>query len=170
MSNAALEGRIDDLIRGPQYARPQAEKDTALTAILQELCADVASRCPPYARFLARLGAPAAQWRRLADIPPLPVAMFKRFLLSATPPERIVRTLLSSATTSQQPSRIVIDKTTAFRQARALVSVLKEHVGGRRRPLLALDAAESAAAGGNLGGAAPPSAASPISPRKPSSA
>ena len=32
----------------------------------------------------------------------------------------------------------------------ALVSVLKEHVGGRRRPLLALDAAESAAAGEHL--------------------
>ena len=56
----------------------------------------------------------------------------------------------SSSTTGQQPSRIVIDKTTAFRQARALVSILKEHIGDQRRPLLVLDAAESVAAGDSL--------------------
>ena len=36
-----------------------------------------------------------------------------------------------------------IDKTTAFRQARALVSILKEHIGNQRRPFLVLDAADS---------------------------
>lgn len=76
--------------------------------------------------------------------------MFKRFLLSAVPPEQIVRELHSSATGGQQPSRIVVDKTTAFRQARALVAILKEHVGAKRRPLLVLDAAESAGAGEGL--------------------
>ncbi len=99
---------------------PQAEKDAVLTPILRELCPEIGRHCPPYARFLQRLGRSPAEWQSLADVPPLPVAMFKQFLLAAVPPEKIVRELHSSSTTGQQPSRIVIDKTTAFRQARAL--------------------------------------------------
>ncbi len=139
--------QIDALIGGPQYAATQSEKDAALTPILRELCREVAGRCPAYGRFLDKFGGDPDSWRRPADVPTLPVSMFKRFLLSAVPPEKIVRELLSSSTTGQQPSRIVVDKTTAFRQSRALVAILKEHIGNRRRPFLVLDAADSTAAG-----------------------
>jgi hypothetical protein len=145
-----LEEEVDRLIRGPQYAMPQIEKDSLLTSIMRELCPNVAAECAPYGRFLARLGGDSVAWRALADVPPLPATMFKRFLLAAVPPEQIVRELHSSSTTGQQPSRIVIDKTTAFRQTRALASILKEHIGGQRRPLLVLDAPESAAVGHDL--------------------
>jgi hypothetical protein len=145
-----LDQQIDALIRGPQYARPQAEKDAVLTPILAAQCRDVSERCPAYRRFLERLGGRSDAWAAAADIPPLPVAMFKHFLLSAVAPERVVRELHSSSTTGQQPSRIVVDKTTAFRQARALASILKEHIGSSRRPFLVLDAADSVAAGDSL--------------------
>lgn len=138
---------VDDLIGGPQYAMPQAEKDAALVPILRALCRDMAARCPGYGRFLQHFGGDPDAWRTTADVPPLPVEMFKRFTLSAIPPEKVIRQLHSSSTTGQRPSRIVIDKTTAFRQARALVSILKSHIGGHRRPLLVLDAPESAGAG-----------------------
>ena len=145
-----LDQQIDALIRGPQYALPQAEKDALLAPLLIALCRDLARRCPAYQRFLDRLGGHCDAWTAAADVPPLPVAMFKHFLLSAVPPERVVRELHSSSTTGQQPSRIVVDKTTAFRQSRALVSILKEHIGNRRRPFLVLDAADSVAAGDSL--------------------
>ena len=146
----SLDQQIDALIGGPQYATPQAEKDAALAPILLALCRQTADRCPGYRRFLDRFVPNLDVCRQPADIPPLPVSMFKHFLLSAVPPERIVRQLLSSATTGQQPSRITIDKTTAFRQSRALVSILKEHIGNQRRPFLVLDAADSVSAGENL--------------------
>ena len=146
----SVAGQVDELIRGPQYAMLQAEKDALLLPILRDLCRDVARRCAPYGRFLECFGGDVDRWRSVADIPPLPVTMFKRFQLSAVPPERVVRRLHSSSTTAQQPSRIEIDKTTAFRQARALASILKEHIGGRRRPYLVLDAPESAAEGDAL--------------------
>jgi hypothetical protein len=147
---ASIDRQIDELIRGPQYSMMQADKDALLVSILRVLCRDVARRCTPYGRFLQRLGGEPDAWRTVADVPPLPVAMFKRFLLSAVPPEKVVRQLRSSSTTGQEPSRIAIDKTTAFRQGRALVSTLKEHIGGRRRPFLVLDAVESVAAGDSL--------------------
>ena len=145
-----IDRQIDELIRGPQYSMPQAEKDARLVSILRVLCRDVAGRCAPYGRFLQRLGKEPRTWQTLSDVPPLPVAMFKRFVLSAVPPEEVVRELRSSSTTGQEPSRIAIDKTTAFRQGRALVSILKQHIGGRRRPFLVLDVPESVAAGDSL--------------------
>jgi hypothetical protein len=147
---SAIEQRIDELIRGPQYARRQAEKESILVPMLRELCRDMARRCPPYGRFLERLGGDPDGWQTTTHVPPLPLAMFKLFTLAAVPPEKIVRELHSSSTTGQQPSRIVLDKTTAFRQARALASVLKEHVGGQRRPLLVLDAPEVVGEGDSL--------------------
>lgn len=147
---ASIGQRVDDLIRGPQYAMAQADKDALLVSILRILCGEIAQRCAPYGRFLERFGGDPDAWQTLADVPPLPVSMFKRFVLAAVPPEKVVRRLHSSATTGQQPSLIVIDKTTAFRQARALASILKHHIGGRRRPLLVLDVPESVGEGDSL--------------------
>jgi hypothetical protein len=138
-----MPAAVEELIRGPQYALPQAEKERRLLPLIVRSCREMAARCPPYARFLDRLGGGAEDWASLIEIPPLPVTMFKHFLLSAVPPDKVVRELHSSATTSQRPSRIVLDKTTSFRQARALASILKEHIGGQRRPFLVLDAAQA---------------------------
>ena len=146
----ALQERIEALIRGPQYAQAQAEKDSELAAILAALCRDLGERCPAYGRFLSRLGRDSSTWQTPADCPPLPVSMFKQFYLAAVSQEKIVRELHSSSTTGTQPSRIIIDKTTAFRQGRALISILKEHIGGQRRPYLVLDVAESVASGDTL--------------------
>ena len=145
-----IDQQVDALIRGPQYAMPQAEKDAVLGPLLREQCRQMSQRCGAYRRFLEKLHGDPAAWTTTAQLPPLPVAMFKHFLLSAVPPEQVVRELHSSSTTGQQPSRIVVDKTTAFRQSRALVSILKEHLGGRRRPFLVLDSPDSVAAGDSL--------------------
>jgi hypothetical protein len=147
---ATIEQPIDELIRGPQYATPQSEKDATLTPILRALCRSAADHCSGYRRFLDRFGGELDAWQSPADVPPLPASMFKHFLLSSIPPEKVVRELRSSSTTGQQPSRIVIDKTTAFRQSRALVSILKEHLGTQRRPFLVFDAAESVGQGDQL--------------------
>jgi hypothetical protein len=145
-----IDDQIESLIRGPQYAVAQAEKDRVLVGILRERCRNIAEGCPAYGRFLERIGPPPEDWISVADVPPVPVSMFKHFRLSAVPPTEVVRELLSSSTTGQTPSRIIIDKTTAFRQIRALAAILKEHLGGQRRPYLVLDSAESVAAGDTL--------------------
>ena len=169
MSDADMEGQVDELIRGPQYALPQAEKDAALDGDSAGAFAATWPRnAPPTRRFLGTRPAGRA-WQTPGRHPAAAGGDVQAVPALGDPPERIVRELHSSATTGQRPSRIVVDKTTAFRQARA-GSVLKEHVGGRRRPLLALDAAESASAGEQPCRPGPLSAASATSPRKPFSA
>lgn len=145
-----LEREIEALLRGPQYATRQKDKEQLLVPYFRTLCQNMAETCPPYGRFLERLVSPIDQWRELADIQPLPVTMFKHFELRAVPVSQVVRELRSSSTTGNLPSRIFVDKTTAFRQARALAAVLKEHIGGGRRPYLVLDSPSSVQAGDQL--------------------
>ena len=80
-----IDQQVENLIRGPQYAMAQAEKDQVLIGILRQRCRNIARRCPAYGRFLDRLGPPPEDWRSVADVPPVPVSMFKHFLLSAVP-------------------------------------------------------------------------------------
>ncbi len=100
----SFEQQIEELIRGPQYTAPQAEKESRLLAILRAVCQDVAGRCPPYARFLARLGTPAETWQRLADVPPLPAAAFKHLPLVAVAADKIVRERARRAPPARPPA------------------------------------------------------------------
>jgi len=150
MNDAELNAQLDALLKGPPYGLAQKEKEARLLPLFQALGVRMASQCPPYDRFLTRLGRPPKAWASMADIPPLPVDVFKRFELRAVPLEDVVRELRSSSTTGQAPSRVFIDKATAFRQGRALASLLKDHIGGTRRPYLVLDAPESFGQGGEL--------------------
>ena len=64
-----INEQVEALIRGPQYAAPQAEKDALLTPILRALCREVADRCPPYRRFLDRFGGDPALGDRRPTFP-----------------------------------------------------------------------------------------------------
>lgn len=141
---------VEDLLKGQQYIHAQSDKERMLLPLLQDLCSTMAAQCAPYGLFLQRIAPAPAEWRSLEDIPPLPVNMFKRFELRAVPAAQVVRELRSSSTTGSSPSRIFIDKTTAFRQARALTALLREDIGSARRPYLVLDAPESAQGGDQL--------------------
>jgi hypothetical protein len=148
MTIEELNGFVDGLIKGPQYERTQAAKDEIFVPALRCLSDAMRSGCPEYARFVAALGPSTIDTP--ADVTPIPVAMFKLFELRSVPAAQIVRELSSSGTTTQQRSRIFVDKTTAFRQTRALAAILKEHIGSARRPFLVIDAPEAAGGGDTL--------------------
>jgi hypothetical protein len=121
--------------------RPFAPRDDA--AFLREM-ADLTrwhqAHCPEYARIWPRPIEPHSA----ADLPYLHVGLFKRLLLQ-TRGEGIVhqRTLLSSSTTGNQPSRISLDERSSALQSRSSLAILTEMVGPERRPLLVLDDARN---------------------------
>jgi hypothetical protein len=75
----------------------------------------------------------------LSQIPFLPMALFKRISLRSVEEQQIVRVLHSSATTSQQPSRVLLDAITRQRQRQALVAVLSHYIGSTRQPFIVAD-------------------------------
>jgi hypothetical protein len=130
---------VSELISRDQFAVLQAKKELALLPVLAQQVQDAMAFSPALAKFYSTMGPDPSAYASISDIPPIPVAMFKKFDLKTCPDEEITRVLQSSATTTGTPSRIAINKDTSFRQAKALTSILKGFIGGNRRPMLVID-------------------------------
>jgi hypothetical protein len=139
MTEVDLAARLDDLLEAPLYGLPQADKDARLTAALAALTAHHRDACPPYRRLTDVLGAGARVPATLAEVPWIPVGLFKSHRLVSVADDAISTTLTSSGTTGQVPSRIYLDKDTARRQSRALARIMTGVLGPRRLPMLVAD-------------------------------
>ncbi|WP_343486602.1 acyl-CoA reductase [Allomuricauda sp. d1] len=76
----------------------------------------------------------------LEQIPPIAVSVFKdlgKDLKSI--PDNEVKLSLQSSATSGIPSTVVLDKTTAKRQAKVMVKVIKDFIGSERKPFIVVD-------------------------------
>jgi hypothetical protein len=135
-------GPIDELLRQPPYATKPGEFGDLLRAAVGEAIAHHCANCSAFARWYQKQGAdPQAEIEDLAQVPFLPVSIFKRLALESVGERDIVRVLKSSATSSQTPSRVVLDRVTRDRQIRTLAILLSALMGPERRPFVVLDAA-----------------------------
>lgn len=128
----------DELFDRTQYCIPPQEKDELLLARLNTLVAHHREHCPAYARIL-RATAATAQASCLAEVPWLPVGLFKSHDLRSVADEEVFKVLTSSGTTSAAKSRVALDRPTATAQARALSAIMQTLLGKRRRPMLIID-------------------------------
>ncbi len=127
----------DELLASPPFALAVAEKSRLLGAALAELTAHHAANCPPFASILAAAGHSPASG--IEATPFLPVRLFKELALKSIPDADLFKTLTSSGTTGQVPSRIFLDVGTAQAQARALAAITTSFIGKDRRPMLIID-------------------------------
>ncbi|RME25829.1 MAG: acyl-protein synthetase [Deltaproteobacteria bacterium] len=143
----------------PQFRLSAADKAAAMRAGLNRLVRHHRRHCPAYARLLDVFHPGFDHAERLADLPFLPVGLFRTHTLCSVPPSRAYRRLRSSGTTGGGRSEVVLDRATARLQARALAAVMTTLLGPRRRPMLIVDhegllrggEADSARAAGILG-------------------
>lgn len=134
---------LDALLAAAPGSLSASEGEATLLALLVERTAWHRARCPAYDRLLDLLHPQAcAPARSLDDLPWLPVGLFKSHELASVPPEQRFKTLRSSGTTGQTPSRIVLDRPTAALQARGLAACMRPLLGPRRLPLLVVDASD----------------------------
>jgi hypothetical protein len=130
---------FDELLQAPQYSIPQREKEVLLAEQLGILTDYHRGRCKEYARLLRVLYPDYHGIGSLADVPYLPVGLFKSHLLQSVPQAEVFKVLLSSGTTGQQPSRIPLDQETARRQTIALSRIMTHILGPKRLPMLLVE-------------------------------
>jgi phenylacetate-coenzyme A ligase PaaK-like adenylate-forming protein len=125
----------------PPYGVPQPQKDALLLQHLTALTAHHQAQCPPYARLVKALGGktPAS----VAEIPFLPVSLFKTDLLTSVPEDQLFKLVTSSGTTGQAVSRITLDRDTAALQSRALAAIMADLLGPQRLPMVIVDCAST---------------------------
>ncbi|MTJ83372.1 MAG: acyl-protein synthetase [Telmatospirillum sp.] len=130
---------LETLIGSAPDTLPAAGKAATLLPGLVDLTAHHVARCDGYARIVAATAPDYAAAARLADLPFLPVSLFKSHLLKSVPDDAVTNLLTTSGTTGPQVSRIAVDAVTADRQARGLASVVAPLLGPTRLPMIVLD-------------------------------
>lgn len=135
-----MSGAPDD--RGV-FNLPQRDREALLVAELSDLTAYFRDRVPGYARLLSALGhQPGRRYETVADLPWLPVRLFKEHTLKAVPDDEVFAVLTSSGTTGAA-SRVFLDRSAAARQQEMLAATLRVVLGPRRLPTLFVDAAST---------------------------
>jgi hypothetical protein len=121
------------------YREEPFAKSTRYLAEMNSLTAFHASHCSAYSRILHAAYGGKTTFDSLPALPALPVRLFKEIDLLSVPHDQVLKTLSSSGTSGQRPSRIFLDKETATSQAHALVRIVRSFVGNRRLPMMILD-------------------------------
>lgn len=121
------------------FTLSQPEREAQLLPRLVELTEHHRARSPEYARLLAAIGHPPGRaYRQLADLPWLPVRLFKNHALKSIDDDEVFKILTSSGTTGDV-SRIFLDKEAAGVQQKMLSATLQTVIGPRRLPMLLVD-------------------------------
>ena len=121
------------------YALARAEKSAILLPALRALTDHHARQCAPYRHVLGVLRSDLLAVESIADIPFIPVRLFKDYELRSVPTASVVKTMTSSGTTGQAVSRIVLDRETAANQQKVLVRLVSSFIGTKRMPMLVID-------------------------------
>ena len=147
-----FEEKIDRLLSMPPYEQPPEERQASLLEILKDQLDYACQRHAGYKNLVQHWPTDYRSASRIADLPFLPVGILK-----ANPPlslvsrDEIKRTLTSSATTSQVPSRVVLDSPTARRMTKGVISIVRDFIGSDRRPYLVVDTPGFQGSGDDLG-------------------
>lgn len=118
------------------FTLPQAAKEEVLLPSLTALVEHHRARCLPYERILSASGFAKAE--SIAELPWLPVRLFKTLSLKSIPDDEVFKVLTSSGTTGEV-SRIYLDKAAAATQTRQLAATVQSVLGPKRLPMLLVD-------------------------------
>jgi len=147
-----FDDKIDRVLSGPPYCQPPDEKQAGLLEILK---AELDYACQQHAGYRNYIQHWPLDYRsadQVSDLPFLPVGNLKvNPPLSLVGRDQIKRTLTSSATTSQLPSRVVLDSPTARRMTKGIVIIVRDFIGSARRPYLVVDTPSFMGEGNALG-------------------
>jgi phenylacetate-coenzyme A ligase PaaK-like adenylate-forming protein len=149
---AQIHEQIEALLAAAPFSLEPQEHQARLLSVLKSELAYAAERSVPFRRYLTGWPVDYQRAQTIAELPYLPVGIFK-----ANPPlllasaQSIVRTLASSATTGQIPSRVNLDGDTSKRMVKGVARIVGDFIGPQRRPYLVIDVPEASGGPGELG-------------------
>ena len=130
---------LADILDLPPFSLPQVDKNDLYVRALSNLTDYHYERCLPYRRLLDVLGFARGQMKNVEDVPFIPVRLFKEYDLLSTERSQIIKTMMSSGTTGQRPSKIFLDRDTSANQTKVLTKLLSTFIGKKRLPMLVID-------------------------------
>ena len=121
-----MESYIETLFELEPYSSSQDEKDIVFYNAMKESVKFHYVKSDEFRKLCDNRNFSPEEKFLIQDIPFLPVSLFKTFKLKSVPDADIVKTIFSSATTSNSPSVIFLDQITSKRQTKALIAIMKD--------------------------------------------
>jgi len=149
---ADIEQAIERLLTATLYELDPVEQHAVLLALLKQEIAYGCERNAAFRNYVGHWPVDFHAAESIANLPYLPVGVFK-----ANPPLALVaageikRTLTSSSTSGQVPSRVVLDAATARRMTKGITTIIRNFIGPARRPYLVIDIPENLTPQAELG-------------------
>ncbi len=129
----------EELLELEPFGVARAEKSSMLARELLALTEYHREKCPAYRKMTNALGFSADCVKSTEDIPFLPVRLFKELELRSVPDDQLFKTMTSSGTSGQRPSRIYLDRETAANQQKTLVRIAQSFLKASRMPMIIID-------------------------------
>jgi len=139
MEENTLTSGIAEVLGMDVYSHVQNEKERILLPLVIREIERAVSNSEEIRRFFEKQKIRTEQIQSLADVPAMPVQMFKYFDLKTCPKENVVKVMRSSGTTANVQSKVPLDKATMMNQIKALQAILASYLGNKRRIFLVID-------------------------------
>lgn len=123
----------------PPYSLNKTEKEKLLSPFLTSLSRYHYEHCTPFKKMMDSVHFDMRRDYNYAELPFLPVRLFKMFELNSVPKEDIIKTMISSGTSGQAVSRIFLDRDTSSSQTKALTKIVSSFIGSQRVPMIIVD-------------------------------
>ena len=147
-----IEEQLRALLAEEPYRLEVSEHQAGLLSLLKAELAYACERNSSFRNYLEAWPVHYQASKRIADLPFVPVGVFKSNPpLALVEESEITRVLASSATTGQVPSRVVLDSATARRMTKGVMLIIRDFIGSSRRPYLVVDTPAALASNGELG-------------------
>lgn len=129
----------EEILAISPYSLGKEEKKRLLTERLVELTEHHQQQCCEYANILKSIDFNITAINDYAELPFLPVRLFKELELKSVENEEIVKTMTSSGTSGQAVSKIYLDRNTSSNQQKTMVKIVSEFTGSSRMPMIIID-------------------------------
>ena len=131
-----MKSEIESLFEIKPYSLDQKEKDEMFAKAMNEAIRYHYDRSEEFRKICDNRNFVPGETTSVESIPFLPVSLFKTFQLRSVPASEIIKTIYSSATTSNSPSTIFLDDITSKRQTKALISIMKDFLINKKNFLI----------------------------------
>jgi len=130
---------LTEILDQPPFSLDREAKGALYKRALADLTDHHAERSPEYRRIVEVLGYRRDAVASAADIPFIPVRLFKEYELLSVDRADVVKTMTSSGTTGQRVSKIFLDRDTSANQTKVLTKIVSSFIGKKRMPMLVID-------------------------------
>jgi len=125
---------LEKIIKKDPYSLKKNKKEKLFKKYLSVLNNHHYDNCEQYKKLIDGFSS-----NKIKNFPMIPVKIFKLFDLMSIKKNKIVKKLVSSGTSGQEPSKIFLDKVNSNNQMKVLTKIIEVILGKKRLPMLIVD-------------------------------